>query len=99
MKKSINKTKKKAENQEACQELSRLMIKINQQMSIDKDRKFRNLFAIYQLGDIVPLDGPLIMKTIDENLRNPNRFKYLRDYYKSIAFYNLGHSFETTMKD
>ncbi|MEA2041628.1 MAG: tetratricopeptide repeat protein [Bacteroidota bacterium] len=53
LKKQINAIKRKAENEEACKDLQLLLIKINQQMSIDKDRKDFELHAAQLNNDFL----------------------------------------------
>ena len=59
---------------------------------------YKNLFSLYTFGEIIPLDKNIIIKTIELTLNNPNKYKYLRDYYKTLFFYNLGSSLQTSIQ-
>ena len=54
--------------------------------------QFNDLFGIYQLGEIVPIDERRISNAIEDALSNPDRYKPYREHWKNISFYNLGNS-------
>ncbi len=60
--------------------------------------EYKELYGLFQLGQIVNIDKEAISKAIDFALSHPDVFKLNRDYWKSIAFYNLGSSLNTTVK-
>lgn len=47
-----------------------------------------NHYGTFQVGEFAAPDG--IGKAIDSALKNPDKFKHLRDYWKWRSFYNLG---------
>lgn len=59
--------------------------------------KFKNLFNIYQLGEITTLDKNKISRAIEDALKNPNKYKPYREYWKSLAMYNLENPLESTL--
>ena len=63
----------------------------------ERSERIKNLFSLYIMGDVVTLNKDLITKTIEENLENPDKYKYLRNHYKNISFYNLGNSLNITL--
>lgn len=64
-----------------------------------KITNFKHLFGIFQLGQIVTLNKKKIKEAIQHNLSYPNKYRYIRNYYTNVCFYNLGNSLKTSIDD
>lgn len=59
--------------------------------------QFIDLFGFFQLGEIIPVNKQVIQNTIEDSLKNPDRYSKHREYWKKLALYNLGNSIKTVV--